>query len=397
VGEGIPHRFDLQFVREGTNVVLGSIPVVLGTPIPGDGYEFEDLEEGEYGEDVSFGSHHGSLPPNTAPSFVGGADEMMAEDAGSQTVVGWATSISPGAEIEAWQQVEFVVSNDNTALFATPPAISPSGTLTYAPAANASGTAVVTVVLRDNGGTDDGGVDASNPQTFTITVTPVNDPPQAASDAYEVYLNGSLVVPAQGVLGNDADVDDTSFSAVLETGPASGTLALNADGSFTYTPVTWFSGADSFTYRATDGTATSGLATATITVRWLTGDLNADGNVDRSDVALLVNGFGSTATRPGGDLDDDGIVGLTDVSLMSEHLGMQYPPPTPSAAASSSAVTRLGPRDAGEARNGTLVANRARHRRGTALSSAAVDAAVATGDPWSHRLQTTRMCRVAMR
>jgi hypothetical protein len=56
-GDGIPRRFDLQFVREGTNVVLGSIPVVLGTPIPGDAYEFEDLPEGEIHQSVDFGSH----------------------------------------------------------------------------------------------------------------------------------------------------------------------------------------------------------------------------------------------------------------------------------------------------------------------------------------------------
>jgi len=56
VGDGRPHRFDLQFVREGTSVVLGSIPVVIGTPIPGDGYEFEDLEEGQIEDASDFGS-----------------------------------------------------------------------------------------------------------------------------------------------------------------------------------------------------------------------------------------------------------------------------------------------------------------------------------------------------
>ena len=55
-GDGIPHRFDLQFVRAGTNVVLGSIPVVIGTPIPGDGYEFEDLEDGEIDNSLDLGS-----------------------------------------------------------------------------------------------------------------------------------------------------------------------------------------------------------------------------------------------------------------------------------------------------------------------------------------------------
>ncbi len=54
VGDGVPRRFDLQFVRAGTNVVLGSIPVVLGTPIPGDGYGFEDLDDGEIEDHSDF-------------------------------------------------------------------------------------------------------------------------------------------------------------------------------------------------------------------------------------------------------------------------------------------------------------------------------------------------------
>lgn len=70
-GDGRPHRFDLQFTREGTNVVLGSIPVELGTPIPGNGYEFEDLVEGQIGQNIDFGSRSLSgLPANVAPTFV---------------------------------------------------------------------------------------------------------------------------------------------------------------------------------------------------------------------------------------------------------------------------------------------------------------------------------------
>ena len=53
-----------------------------------------------------------------------------------------------------------------------------TGTLTYTPAANANGVATVTVRLKDDGGTANGGVDTSGPQTFTITVTAVNDVPE---------------------------------------------------------------------------------------------------------------------------------------------------------------------------------------------------------------------------
>jgi VCBS repeat-containing protein len=66
------------------------------------------------------------------------------------------------------------------------------------------------------------------------------------------------------VLGNDSDPDGNTLSAVLASGPSHGTLTLNANGSFTYTPAANYNGSDSFTYRASDGT--SNLATVTLTV-----------------------------------------------------------------------------------------------------------------------------------
>src|SRR5678809_581026 len=65
---------------------------------------------------------------------------------------------------------------------------------------------------------------------------------------------------------NDTDVDGNPLTAVLGTGPASGVLSLNANGSFSYVPNANFVGTDSFTYRANDGTENSNLATVTITV-----------------------------------------------------------------------------------------------------------------------------------
>ena len=136
---------------------------------------------------------------NDVPSFTKGGDQGLAplvlEDAGAQTVANWATNISAGPPNETdglclplsaaacQQTVTFQVTNNtNTALFAAQPAIAPNGTLTYEPAPNANGSATVTVTLRDTGGTANGGVDTSASQTFTITVTPVNDPPIAGDD-----------------------------------------------------------------------------------------------------------------------------------------------------------------------------------------------------------------------
>ena len=63
-----------------------------------------------------------------------------------------------------------------------------------------------------------------------------------------------------------ADPDGDPLSAVLVTGPSHGTVTLNANGSFTYTPAADYDGTDSFTYRANDGTLKSNQATVTITV-----------------------------------------------------------------------------------------------------------------------------------
>ncbi|MFQ6026036.1 MAG: LamG-like jellyroll fold domain-containing protein [Dehalococcoidia bacterium] len=96
---------------------------------------------------------------------------------------------------------------------------------------------------------------------------PSNNPPVALNDAYNVDEDSSLsVTSASGVLFNDTDQDGDPLTALLATGPSSGILALNANGSFTYTPDADFSGSDSFTYQANDGGANSYLATVGLTV-----------------------------------------------------------------------------------------------------------------------------------
>jgi len=91
--------------------------------------------------------------------------------------------------------------------------------------------------------------------------------PVVVNDAYSTPQNTELVVAAPGVLGNDINPEGTALSAVLGTDVNRGTLALNPDGSFTYTPDTGFIGQDSFTYTAQDGSGnSSGTATVTIDV-----------------------------------------------------------------------------------------------------------------------------------
>ncbi len=126
------------------------------------------------------------IRPNQAPTFTKGLDQTVLENAGGQTVNPWATAISAGAPNESTQTLNFIVSNNNNGLFSSQPAISPSGVLTYTPAANASGSALVSVQLHDNGGTAHGGVDTSGPQTFTITV---NAAPVVTTDPTSQTVN----------------------------------------------------------------------------------------------------------------------------------------------------------------------------------------------------------------
>ena len=93
---------------------------------------------------------------NDAPSFMAGANQTALEDSGAHTVNGFATGISPGPADEAGQAVNFLVTTNNDALFSVVPGIDTSGNLTYTLAANAFGTATVTVRAHDNGGTEGG-------------------------------------------------------------------------------------------------------------------------------------------------------------------------------------------------------------------------------------------------
>src|SRR6185437_6131162 len=90
--------------------------------------------------------------------------------------------------------------------------------------------------------------------------------PKAVGDVYSVPAATNLIVAAPGVLTNDEVGVGTNLTAALVSGASHGTLTLNTNGGFTYSPNANFTGTDSFTYQANDGVATSDVATATITV-----------------------------------------------------------------------------------------------------------------------------------
>lgn len=132
--------------------------------------------------------------------------------------------------------------------------------VSYTPNANYNGPDSFTYTVSDgNGGEDTASV--------SVNVQPVNDAPSASPDAYDTNSNTPLHVAAPGVLGNDSDVDGDVLNAQQVSGPAHAlSFALHADGSFDYTPAVDYAGADSFTYRASDGTTPSNTVTVNLTV-----------------------------------------------------------------------------------------------------------------------------------
>ena len=96
--------------------------------------------------------------------------------------------------------------------------------------------------------------DTQSDPSNLVTIVAVNDPPSASDDSYSVAEDGILNQSAPGVLANDSDAESTGpLTALLATGAAHGTVVLNADGSFIYTPVANYNGPDTSPTRPATG------------------------------------------------------------------------------------------------------------------------------------------------
>ncbi len=138
--------------------------------------------------------------------------------------------------------------------------LNPDGSFTYTPVANYNGADSFSYTITDADG------DTST-ATVALTVTSVDDAPVAVADSYTVAEDDSLTVSIPGVLGNDSLGGDGGILAVSSyTSPAHGSLTLNPDGSFTYTPVANYNGADSFSYTITDADGDTSTATVALNV-----------------------------------------------------------------------------------------------------------------------------------
>lgn len=111
------------------------------------------------------------LPVNDAPSFTKGGNIGLTASTAAQSVPNWATDIKAGPADEQDQILIFIIeSNDNPTLFSEGPQISADGTLTFTPAPDAVGIANISIRLKDDGGTANGGIDVSDIQIFSINL-----------------------------------------------------------------------------------------------------------------------------------------------------------------------------------------------------------------------------------
>ncbi|MEO5914296.1 MAG: cadherin-like domain-containing protein [Luteolibacter sp.] len=149
---------------------------------------------------------------------------------------------------------------------------------------------VTTLTFRDQSAST-GGIDLTL-DNVSVTGPPgvPNTAPVAVADSYSTFQGTALVVASAGVLSNDTDAELSPLTAVLGTGPAHGTLTLNANGGFTYTPAGGYSGSDSFTYRANDGVLNSNLVTVSITVTPVSVGGLANGSFELGEASWTMTG-----------------------------------------------------------------------------------------------------------
>jgi hypothetical protein len=133
------------------------------------------------------------------------------------------------------------------------------GSFSYTPPHNFEGTVVFSYSASD-------GALVGNVQSAAIIVQNPTTPPVANGDGYGTPQGAPLFVAAPGVLGNDFDADGQAMTAVLVDATDFGSLNLQANGAFTYTPNAGFVGNDAFSYRASDGSQFSAVVGVSINV-----------------------------------------------------------------------------------------------------------------------------------
>ena len=169
--------------------------------------------------------------------------------------------------------------------------VNSDGTYTYTPVANYNGSDSFTYKITDG----DGDISTA---TANLTVVSVNDLPVAVND--NVSTNEDT--PKNGTLAtNDTPSDDGGNVWSKTTDPLHGAVVVNADGTYTYTPVANYNGSDSFTYKITDGDGDISTATVSISVASVNDFPVAVDDIVSTPENTALNGSLATNDTPSGD------------------------------------------------------------------------------------------------
>ncbi len=165
-------------------------------------------------------------------------------------------------------------------------AVNGDGSLTYTPDPGFSGEDSFTYTLGDGRGGSATGM-------VTVTVARPNAAPVAGTDSVTTAFETPVTVD---VLANDSDPDGDPLQLESLGFPAHGRLAINADGSLTYTPDAGFSGEDSFTYTVGDRRGGRASAEVRITVAPPPPRTYANGYASRRRILVPPRRDGETVT-----------------------------------------------------------------------------------------------------
>ena len=193
---------------------------------------------------------------NESPT-INPATFAVLENAANGTSVGTVTAIDP----DAGDSQNFTIMGGNTGGAFTINGTTGEITVANSAALDFETTTTFNLAIQ----VTDGGA-LSDTATITINLTDVNEAPTVVDQSHSASGSSDLVVAAPGVLAGSTDPEGNALNAVLVAGPSSGSVVLNADGSFVYTPTIGFSGTVTFTFIANDGANNSNVGTVTIDV-----------------------------------------------------------------------------------------------------------------------------------
>jgi VCBS repeat-containing protein len=217
---------------------------------------------------------------NDAPTTSGGA-ATVAED-------GSVTGQLSGSDVDG-DALTFGLAQNGAPQHGTV-TVNPDGSYTYTPAANFNGTDSFTYTVSDgNGGTTTGSI--------SVTVDPTNDAPTTSGATLAGQEDGTIAGQVTGV-----DVDGDALTFAVDGAPANGTVTMNPDGSFSYTPAANFNGTDSFTYTVSDGNG--GTTTGTVSVN--VAAVN-DAPTTSGGAATVAEDGSVTGQLSGSDVDGDAL------------------------------------------------------------------------------------------